>query len=87
MLQSQAFVATTRQCGSTAQQSHTHKHTPSASGGGLFDRDGYLAWIKREISVALIKGNARIFRRYVVFLTQGVGRRFVHGCDLSSMEQ
>jgi hypothetical protein len=59
----------------------------SASGGGLFDRDGYLVWIKREISVALIKGNARIFRRYVGFLTQGVGQRFVHGCDLSSMEE
>jgi hypothetical protein len=59
----------------------------TASGGGLFDRDSYLVWIKREISVALIKGNARIFRRYVGFLVQGVGQRFVHGCDLSSMEE
>jgi hypothetical protein len=58
----------------------------SASGGGLFDRAGYLVWIKRELSVALMKGNARIFRRYVGFLTQGVEQRFVHGCDLTGME-
>jgi hypothetical protein len=57
----------------------------SASGGGLFDRDGYLVWIKQEISVALIKGNARLFRGYVGFLTQGVGQRFVHGADLSDV--
>jgi hypothetical protein len=59
----------------------------TASSGGLFDMDSYLVWIKRKISVVLIKGNARIFRRYVGFLTQGVGQRFVHGCDLSSMEE
>jgi hypothetical protein len=59
----------------------------SASGGGIFDRDGYLVWIKWEISVALIKGNARIFRRYVGFLTQGVGQRFVHGCDLCRRQE
>jgi hypothetical protein len=58
----------------------------AASGGGLFDRDGYLVWIKREISVALIKGNARLFRQYVGFLTQGVGQRFVQGADLSGVE-
>jgi hypothetical protein len=51
----------------------------SAAGGGLFDRDSYLVWIKRELSVALIKGNARLFRRYVGFLTHGVGQRFVPG--------
>jgi hypothetical protein len=63
-----------------------HDWAESASGGGLLDRDGYLVWIKRELSVALIKGNARLFRRYVGFLTQGVGQRFVHGGDLPDME-
>jgi hypothetical protein len=65
----------------------TQSALDTASGGGLFHRDSYLVWIKREISVALIKGNARIFRRYVGFLVQGVGQRFVHGCDLSCMEE
>jgi hypothetical protein len=58
----------------------------SACGGGRFDRDGYLVWIKREISVALIKGNARLFRQFVGFLTQGVGQRFVSGAGISDVE-
>jgi hypothetical protein len=59
----------------------------TASSGGVFDRDSYLVWIKRELSVALIKGNARILCRYVGFLPQGVEQGFVHGCDLSGMEE
>jgi hypothetical protein len=58
----------------------------SACGGGRFDRNGYLVWIKREISVALIKGNARLFRQFVGFLTQGVGQRFVSGAGISDVE-
>jgi hypothetical protein len=58
----------------------------SASGGGLFDRDGYIVWIKRELSAALIKGNARLFRRYVGFLTQEVGQRFVPGGALPPVD-
>jgi hypothetical protein len=49
----------------------------SVVGDGSFDRASYLVWIKRELSVALTKGNARMFRRYVGMLTQGVGQRFV----------
>ena len=45
----------------------------------FFDRASYLVWIRRELSVALIKGNARMFRRYVGWLTQGVGQRFMSG--------
>jgi hypothetical protein len=58
----------------------------AASGGGLFDRDDYLVWFKREVSVALIKGNARLFRQYFEFLTQGGGQRFVQGDALSDVE-
>jgi hypothetical protein len=59
----------------------------SAASGGFYNRTAYLVWIKREISVALIKGNARLFRRFVGVLTQGIGRRLVHGeefvgCDM-----
>jgi hypothetical protein len=59
----------------------------TASSGGLFDRGGYLVWIKRELSVALIKGNARIFRHCVGFLARGVGQRFVPGCALSGLDE
>jgi hypothetical protein len=31
----------------------------SASGGGLLDRDGCIVWIKRELSVTLIKGKKK----------------------------
>jgi hypothetical protein len=58
----------------------------SAAGGGLFDRDGYIVWIKRELSVALIKGNARLFRRNAGFLTQGGGQRFVPGGALPPID-
>jgi hypothetical protein len=44
-----------------------------------FDRDSYLVWIKRELSVGFIKGNAWLFRRYVGFRTHGVGQRFIPG--------
>jgi hypothetical protein len=40
-------------------------------------------WIKRGLTVALIKGNASLFRRYVGFLTHGVGQLFVPGGALS----
>jgi hypothetical protein len=51
----------------------------SAASGGFYNRTAYLVWIKREISVALIQGNARLFKRFVGVLTQGIGRRLVHG--------
>ena len=43
------------------------------------DRNSYLVWMKREISVSLIKGNARMFRRFVGLLTRGVGQRYLSG--------
>ena len=55
----------------------------TASSGGGIDRDGFLTWIKREISVAMIKGNGRTFRHYVGYVARSVGRRFMHG-DSSS---
>jgi hypothetical protein len=51
----------------------------SAASGGFYNRTAYSVWIKRELSVALIKGNARLFKRFVGVLTQGIGRRLVHG--------
>ena len=49
----------------------THTHTEA----DLMDRNSYLVWMKREISVSLIKGNDRMFRRFVGLLTRAVGQR------------
>jgi hypothetical protein len=56
----------------------------SAARGGFYSRTAYLVWIKCEISVALIKGNARLFKRFVGVLTQGIGRRLVHGEEFAA---
>jgi hypothetical protein len=51
----------------------------SVAGVGLFDQNSFSVWIKPELSVALNQGNARLFCRYVGFLTHDVGQRFVPG--------
>jgi hypothetical protein len=56
----------------------------SAASGRFYNRNAYLVWIQRELSVALIKGNAPLFKRSVGFLTQGIGRRMVHGGELTA---
>ena len=39
----------------------------------MFDRDAYLTWVKRELSVSLVRGNARLFKKFVGVLTRGIG--------------
>ena len=51
----------------------------TAGEADLMDRNGNLVWMKREISVSLIKGTARMFRRFVGLLTRGVGQRYLSG--------
>ena len=51
----------------------------TAGEADVMDRNSYLVWMKREISVLLIKGNARMFRRFVGLLTRGVGQRYLSG--------
>ena len=51
----------------------------TAGEADLMDRNSYLVWMKREISVSLIKGNARMFRRFVGLLTKGIGQRYLAG--------
>ena len=51
----------------------------TAGEADMMDRNSYLVWMKREISVSLIKGNARMFRRFVGLLTRGVGQRYLSG--------
>ena len=58
----------------------------AASRAGGFDRDAYLTWIKRELSVSLVRGNARLFGKFVGVLAPGVGQRFVEGMDVPVLE-
>ena len=50
-----------------------------AASGGECTRDGFLVWLKRGLSVALVKGNARMFSHYVGVMSSRVGQRFVPG--------
>jgi len=50
-----------------------------ASSTGMCDRNDFLQWSYREISVRLIKGNARIFQVFCQVLSRGVGKDFVLG--------
>jgi hypothetical protein len=58
----------------------------AAAGAGVFSRDAYLSWIKKELSVSLVRGNARLFRRFVGVLTRGIGQRYVEGMDVPVLE-
>ena len=51
----------------------THTHT-------------HLTWVKRELSVTLVRGNARLFKKFVGVLTRGIGQRFVEGMDVPLLD-
>ena len=42
-------------------------------------RDAFSVWLKREISVALMKGNARMFERFVCAVPERNGQRYLEG--------
>ena len=52
----------------------------------ITDRDAYLTWVKRELSVTLVRGNARLFKTFVGVHTRGIGQRFVEGMDVPLLE-
>ena len=45
----------------------------AAAGNGAFDWDAYLTWVKRELSVSLVRGNARLFKKLWVCLPMVMG--------------
>ena len=45
----------------------------AAAGSGAFDRDAYLTWVKRELSVTLVRGNAGLFKKLWVCLLVVLG--------------
>ena len=58
----------------------------AAAGNGAFDRQAYLRQVKLELSISLVRGNARPFKKFVGVLTRGIGQRFVEGMDVPVLE-
>lgn len=50
-----------------------------AASTGKCDREGYLHWIRKEISLSLIRGNMKMFRQFVGSLTKSMGQNFMRG--------
>ena len=56
-----------------------------AASTGDCDRDAFMHWMRKEISVSLIRGNARVFRRYLGQLIRGTGTNFQQGDDAPTL--
>ena len=59
----------------------------ATAGDGAFDRKAFLTWVKRELSVSLVRGRARLFKKFVRMLTRGLGQRDVEGMDVPVLER
>lgn len=57
-----------------------------AASTGVWERDVFLHWIRKEISLSLIRGNAKIFKRFVGCLIRGVGQHFQQGDDIPALD-
>ena len=66
------LTTTTVTCKHHRRLTHTHN-------GGSVKRDAFLVWLKREISVALMKGNARMFEQFVCAVPEQNGQRYLEG--------
>jgi hypothetical protein len=56
-----------------------------AASTGDCDSVSFLHWMRKEISLSLIRGNARVFRRYLGQLIRGTGTDFQPGADVSTL--
>ena len=56
-----------------------------AASTGDCDRDCFLHWMRKEISLSLIRGNERVFRRYLGLLIRGTGSHFQQGDDVPTL--
>jgi hypothetical protein len=56
-----------------------------AASSGDCDRDCFLHWMRKEISLSWIRGNARVFRRYLGQLIRGTGTDFQPGADVPTL--
>jgi hypothetical protein len=57
-----------------------------AASTGACERTDYLHWIRKEISLSLIRGNARITKRFVGCLTRGIGENFQQGANMPALD-
>ena len=57
-----------------------------AASTGACERVSYLHWIRKEISLSLIRGNARVIKRFVGCLTRGIGSNFQCGADRPTLD-
>jgi hypothetical protein len=57
-----------------------------AASTGVCERVAFLHWIRKEISLSLIRGNARIFKRFVGCLARGVGENFQQGANMPALD-
>ena len=46
----------------------------------------YFVTHTHTLSVTLVRGNARLFKKFVDVLTRGIGQRFVEGMDVPVLE-
>jgi hypothetical protein len=53
---------------------------------GLCERTDYLHWIRKEISLGLIRGNARIIKMFVGCLARGIGENFQQGPNMPALD-
>jgi hypothetical protein len=56
-----------------------------AASSGDCARDCCLHWMRKEISLSLIRGNARVFIRYLGQLNGGTGTNFQPGADFPTL--
>jgi hypothetical protein len=57
-----------------------------AASTGVCERVALLHWIRKEISLSLIRGNATIFQRFVGCLARGVGENFQQGANIPALD-
>jgi hypothetical protein len=57
-----------------------------AASTGAWEMEVFLHWMRKEVSLSLIRGNARIFRRFVGSLIRGVGLHFRPGDDVPALD-
>jgi hypothetical protein len=56
-----------------------------AASTGNCDHECLLHWMRKDISLSLVRGNARVFRRYLDQLVRDTGTNFQQGDDIPTL--
>jgi hypothetical protein len=57
-----------------------------AASTGVWKRDVFLHWIRKDILLSLMRANAKIFKRFVDCLMRVVGQHFQQGGDIPARD-